>query len=91
MQKNTISATVMNRNLSDILNKVYYQGKSFEIRRGKEIIAKIAPFGLPTLKVEDLNEFFDSIPKLEKGDDKLFEKEIMHFRKQLKIDGDQWD
>ena len=43
MLTHMISATEMSRSLSDVLSKVYYQGQSFEIKRGKEVIAKLIP------------------------------------------------
>jgi hypothetical protein len=34
-----ITATELARNLSDVLNQVRYQGMSFDIKRGAELIA----------------------------------------------------
>ena len=43
MTIHVVSATEASRNLSEILNKVHYQGQSFEVKRGKEVIARKLP------------------------------------------------
>lgn len=57
MPSHIITATEASRSLSNILNKVHYQGESYEIKRGKEVIAKIVP-AIPkkhSMKVSELN------------------------------------
>ena len=39
----TLTATALARNFSAYLNQVCYQGASFEIKRGTEIVARLMP------------------------------------------------
>lgn len=92
MHHNTITATVAIRTFSDLLNKVHYQGKTFEIKRGREIIARICP-AQPTEKgllASELNEFFTRLPSLEKEDAAKFKKTIREIRS-MKPEKDPWD
>ncbi len=95
MSIHTISATEASRSLSDILNKVHYLGESYEIKRGKEIIARIVPVQprKTTLKVSELNEVYQHLPSLDEKDKNSFEKDIEQIRAQMKIEdeGKSWD
>lgn len=73
-----ISATEASRSLSNILNKVHYQGETYEIKRGKVIIAKIIPAESKrsVLKVSHLNYLFKHLPHLEPKDQQAFENDI---------------
>lgn len=89
----TITATEAMRTFSDLLSKVHYQGKTFEIKRGREIIATIGPAyplskGIP---ISELNTFFENLPSLEKDDVKLFEKTLHDIRKKSKSVDNPWD
>lgn len=94
MKAHLISATEMTRHLSDTLNRVHYQGQSFDIKRGGEVIAKLIPanegnkVGMP---ISSLNAFFAQVPKLDSADSIQFEKDIEDIRHHLKMEGDQWD
>jgi hypothetical protein len=93
MSVQVITATEASRSLSDVLNKVHYQHQSFDIRRGKEIIAKIIPASpfKQFLKISELNELFKRLPSLEKGDSEAFEKSIRELRANMQVKGNQWD
>lgn len=82
MARHILSATEASRSLSDILNKVHYQGQSFEIKRGKEIIAKIIPSSSQkrTMRVSELNELLQHLPPLDPEDRKSFAKELKEIR-----------
>jgi hypothetical protein len=41
---NIITATEAIRSFSDIMNKVYYQHQSFDVKKGKVIVARIIPY-----------------------------------------------
>src|SRR5438105_3591700 len=88
MNTHTVTATEANRTLSDILNKVHYQGQTFEIKRGKEIIAKIVPMGekrlAASMPVKNLKEFFKSLPSLDREDLDKFEEDINKIRSIIK-------
>ena len=90
-----ISATEASRTFSDVLNRVYYQDKTFEIKRGKEVVAKLIPFNKSanktTLTTKEMKNFFESLPVLDKEDCKLFEKNISQLRKQDKLGQTKWD
>lgn len=88
----TITATEAMRTFSDLLNKVHYQGKTFEIKRGKEIIATIGP-ATPLGKgvaISELNDFFAALPSLEKEDAIQFKKTLRDIRSKMKPRGNPW-
>lgn len=92
MQSHIISATEASRSLSSILNKVHYQGQSFEIRRGKEVIAKIVP-ALPKrhkMTGEELVEFLKNLPTLGE-DNEIFEKDLKEIRAHTRLEDNLWD
>lgn len=88
-----ISATEASRSLSTILNKVHYQGESYEIKRGKEIIARIIPATSKkiVLKVRELNSLFRHLPKFESEDQQAFENDINQIRVDTKAEPNPWD
>lgn len=91
-----ISATEASRSLSDILNKVCYQKQSFNIKRGKKIIAQIIPNDTTmngvSMPVQELNEFFKNLPHLESNDLDDFENVLKEIRMNSIIDeNDLWD
>jgi antitoxin (DNA-binding transcriptional repressor) of toxin-antitoxin stability system len=92
MSSHIISATEAGRSLSSILNKVHYRGESYEIKRGKEIIAKIIPVEHKRsgFKIEQLNEFFKNLPALEEAELACFEKDLQKIRRQVKPEKDPW-
>jgi hypothetical protein len=89
----TISALQASRSLLEILNQVLYQGKTFEIKRGKDIIAKITP---PTrkahvLNVSELNDLFkNKLPSLEKKDIDAFKHDVKQIRENSQ-EKNPWD
>jgi len=88
-----ITATEMARQLSDILNRAYYQEQSFEIKRGKDIIAKLVPGNTATgryMPVSNLNSFFSSLPHLDEEESLRFEQEVQELRRRQQMEGDQW-
>jgi hypothetical protein len=88
-----ITATEATRSFSDLLNQVCYQGKTFDIKRGREIIAKITP-AFPTSKgitVTSLNDFFDNLPSLDHEDASHFQKTLAEVRAKSKKEKNPWD
>ena len=54
---NTITATKAIRSFSDIINKVYYQHQTFDIKKGKSIVARIVPYNYSSkIEVKDLGK-----------------------------------
>jgi len=63
---NTITATEAIRSFSDIINKVYYQHQTFDIKKGKSIVARIVPYNYSSkIEVKDLVSFFATSPVVE--------------------------
>jgi prevent-host-death family protein len=86
-----VNVTQAARRLSDLLNRVAYQGASFELTRGGRRIARLVPAGPPKhVKVSELNDIFARIPKL--GDDaEAFERDIADAQSVLVSDRDPWE
>lgn len=95
MSKYVISATMLSRELSKILNKVLYQGRYFEIRRGNEIIAKLIPVEdklyHPKMTVSELQKFIAHLPSLDKEDCQDFLNDIKSIRSQMTSEENPWD
>lgn len=87
-----LTATQAMRTFSDLLNQVHYQGKSFEIKRGREIIAKITPAtSKKGLAINTLNDFFAHLPTLDEKDAEDFANTINQIRSSISTDVDSWD
>ncbi|MGB8703015.1 MAG: antitoxin [Thermosynechococcaceae cyanobacterium] len=89
---NRISATKAARNFSDLINRVRYQGASFEIERGNEVIARIIP-AVPstTLSIADLDEQWAKLPRLDPEDAALFAASLHEIRQNAKLPDPLWD
>jgi antitoxin (DNA-binding transcriptional repressor) of toxin-antitoxin stability system len=87
-----ISATHAARNFSDLINRVRYQGASFEIERGNEVIARIIPAApAATLSIADLDERWAQLPRLDAEDAGLFEASIQDIRQNAALPESLWD
>lgn len=91
MSATIISATEANRSFSDVLNKVYYQGKTFEIKRGGEIIARVTPSNKAACTTKNLKTLFANLPNLDAEDNKSFENDLKTIRKNSKLGKNKWD
>lgn len=86
-----ISVTSAARNLSELLNRVAYQGASFELKRGGKSIARLVPVGpAQKMKVSDLNGLFERLPRL-KEDVDAFVRDVEEVRRGLPPEKDSWD
>jgi prevent-host-death family protein len=86
-----VNVTQAARQLSDLLNRVAYQGASFELTRGGRRIARLVPAGpSKTVKVSELNDIFARIPKLGEDVD-TFERDIADAHSVLVPDRDPWE
>lgn len=86
-----ISVTSAARNLSELLNRVAYQGASFELERGGKSIARLVPVGpAQKVKLSDLNSLFAPLPRLEEDAD-VFVRDIDEIRRGLPLEKDSWD
>lgn len=88
---NRISATHAARNFSDLMNRVRYQGASFEIERGSEIIARIIPAGpAAPLRIADLDERWAQLPHLDPEDAALLEADLVEIRQTTALPDSPW-
>ena len=91
MKSITITATEAARSLSEVLNQVRYQGRRFDVRRGKEVVAQIVP-PRPTkgVPIAELNQIFAKLPKLGKDEAEQFAKDLKEIRRVAKPPRDEW-
>ena len=76
-----LTVTEMMRSFSDVISQVYYQGKSFDIKKGSKIVAKLTPSRKKSgIAVKDLEKFLLSGPRLDDEDAKDFEKAVSYAR-----------
>ncbi len=86
-----ISATQAARQFSDLLNRVAYQGQSFEVERGNKVVARLEPVTTPIrgIPVQDLNRVFAELPSL--GDDaEAFAADVEAVDQALPPEVDPW-
>lgn len=88
----TLTATVLARNFSTYLNQVCYQGASFEIQRGAEVVARLTP-PAPTggYPLEKLASLLCNLPALSDDEAAEFLRDIENAETQLVTHPDAWD
>ena len=87
-----ITATNMIRSFSDIVGRVYYQGESFDIQKGNNIVARLSPINnKKTIALSELNNFFTNSPHLEPDDLKDFSEALDMVRAKTDKIGSQWE
>ena len=92
MSDEILTATEAVRRFSEILNLVRYQGKSFEIVRGKEPVARIVPSRAPrSVKVAELRKLFADLPKLDPEELESFGDDLREVRESAGAPQDRWD
>ena len=85
-----INVTQASRQLSDLLNRVFYQGASFELERGNKVIARLCPAAAPRrVAVRDLNHLFAKLPRLNE-DAESFAQDLEAIRKAALPERDPW-
>ncbi len=86
-----ISVTSAARNFSELLNRVAYQGASFELKRGGKSIARLLPAGsAKQINISGLNNLFARLPPLDEDAD-AFVRDIDEIRRNLPLEKDPWD
>ncbi len=86
-----INVTSAARNLSELINRVAYQGASFELKRGGKSVARLVPAGpAKQVKISDLNDLFMCLPRLNE-DAEAFVQDIDDMRQHLRVGEDPWD
>lgn len=87
-----VTATEAARQFSDLLNKIKYQGKSYEVMRGGETVARIVPVRpVSALKVAELSDFFAELPELPDDEIDAFEKDLQGIRAEAGYVEGAWD
>ena len=88
----TISATDAARKFSDLLNRVRYQGATFDITRGGEVVARIVP-AVPalTVRIEEFDQLLAAVPRLDPEDAARFEDDLAAIRRDAKLPEPKWD
>lgn len=83
-----ITVTEMVKSMSDVINKVYYRGDSFDIIKGKTIVAKLSPVNVKkTLTIGELQTVLQNMPRV----DPEFAKDLKGIDQSI-VDGiDSWD
>jgi antitoxin (DNA-binding transcriptional repressor) of toxin-antitoxin stability system len=86
-----ISATQAARQFSDLLNRVVYQGQSFEVERGNRVVARLGPADTPVkgVPITELNRLFAELPSLH-GDGDAFAADLEVVRRALPPESDPW-
>jgi antitoxin (DNA-binding transcriptional repressor) of toxin-antitoxin stability system len=87
-----ISATHAARHFSDLVNRVRYQGTSFEIKRGNEVIARIIPAEpSSTISLAGLDQQWKHLPRLDPEDAVLFAADLHDIRQSATLPNSVWD
>lgn len=85
-----INVTQAARQFSDLLNRVFYQGASFELERGNKVIARLCPVSAPRrVAVRDLNRLFAELPQLNE-DAECFAQDLEAIRRAAGPECDPW-
>lgn len=86
-----INVSEAERDFSALLHKVCTHGVSIELERDNRVVARITPAGPSSpLKVRDLNQFLQSLPKL--GDDaEAFADDVRAVRREFPAEANPWD
>ncbi len=90
MSSHLITATEATRNFSEILNRVLYKGQSFDIKRGREVVAQLVP-AKPIMLASEFASFLKNLPALDAEDKQDFEKTITECRADLHETRNLWD
>lgn len=89
MTVQTLTVTEAARNLSDMVNRVYYQGHSFVLTRGKVKVAQLSP--LKTLTGAELARRWTDRPRLAPGDAEAWENEFVAAKSNMALpEGNEW-
>ena len=86
-----ISATQAARRFSDLLNRVVYQGQSFEVERVNRVVARLGPADTPVkgVPITELNRLFAELPFLHDDGD-AFAADLEAVRRASPPESDLW-
>ncbi|MGL4226524.1 MAG: antitoxin [Rickettsia sp.] len=81
-----IRATEFVRSFSDIMNRVYYKGESFDVQKGNHIVARISPIHTIDKPKKTLQECLEHAPILDPEDVDDYIKIVQEVRSSTKQD-----
>ena len=90
MDLRRITATDAARRFSDVLGTVRYQGVSFEITRGREVVAHLVPARPAATTVAELDALFARLPRLDPADAAAFAADLDVIRGEAGAPPDPW-
>lgn len=92
MRTKLVTATEAARRFSDVLDNVSHHGASYDIKRGREVIARLVPARtVPrSITVKELSGLLSRLPSLDPGDAERLEKDVAAERKRLRAPRDVW-
>ena len=87
-----ITVSELKRSFPDIIDQVDYQGKSFDIKLGGKVIARLIPAKKKSVMLaKDLEKFLLNGPRLDDEDAKDFEEAIRYMRSFPGSYEDKWN
>ena len=87
---NTISVTDAARNFSDVINRIYYQRRSYLLTRGGAVVAKLTPADAP-LTGARLATLWEARPRLDPDDAAAWETDLAALKAGVRpAEGGEW-
>jgi hypothetical protein len=91
MHITTLTATHLSRNFSEYLNQVRYQGASFDIQRGVEVVARLCPAtSVAGYPIDQLSALFAALPQLDESEAQAMLDDIHTATHALRSESDPW-
>jgi len=91
MLATTLTATTLARNFSEYLNQVRYQGASFDIQRGVEVVARLCPANpVAGYPIDQLTTLFAALPAMDGGEAQAMLEDIHAATEALTSGADAW-
>lgn len=88
-KRESISATELARNLASTIDHVRLSGQVIDITKGKQIVAQLTPVATNGFSIEQLEEFFQTLPHL---DDQSMARDLKKIRDHANLPDDTlWD
>ena len=88
-----LSVTEAARNFSDVVNRVFYQGESMDLTRGRKTVARIVPAtGRDAPTGREVAEAWKALPHLSEDEADAFAHDVEAARELLNhTPGSKWD
>lgn len=89
--KESVTATVLARNIAQTIDHVRYSKNSINIIKGNKVIARLSPPPKSGLAMDDLIELINLSPKLGEAESLLMAKDVERIRDNAKLPENPWD